>query len=241
MIPATEDETPFPSNESTRLGTTHLRLRLLPPTGPRLDNPNCPQIPPMRPLHLLHHQPTLLHNLSNVPIVIAPILLAMPPRTPIQYEVDPIVIPPSMLNQQQPPRPRIQHPAQMPQRIHGYRRGADSHSLYNGIIPLLRLIRKLQRGLLPKSDLGLRRQLRVQLLPLLPRDLKHGAGLVEEGYAFACSEIVIFCIPPCADGGFEDVARSLIYEAFAEGVDAAEGFGSVDLVVKGLREIVVAI
>ena len=37
------------------------------------------------------------------------------------------------------------------------------------------------------------------------------------------------------------MASSLVYEAFAEGVDAAEGLGGVDLVVKGLREVVVAI
>ena len=165
----------------------------------------------------------------------------MSPGTPIQDEINPVVISPSMLNQQQPPRPRIQHPTQMPQRINRHGRGTDPHGLYNGIIPLLRLVCKLQRGLLPKSDLGLCGELRMQLLPFLPRDLEHWAGLIEEGYALACSEIVIFCIPPCADGGFEDVARSLIYEAFAEGVDAAEGLGGVDLVVKGLREVVVAI
>ena len=37
------------------------------------------------------------------------------------------------------------------------------------------------------------------------------------------------------------MASSLIYEAFAQRVDAAEGLGGVDLVVKGLREVVVAI
>ena len=65
--------------------------------------------------------------------------------------------------------------------------------------------------------------------------------MVEEGYALACSEIVIFGISPRANGAFEDVACRLVHEAFAEGIDAAQGLGGVDLVVKGLREVVVAI
>lgn len=165
----------------------------------------------------------------------------MAPRTPIQYEIDPVVKAPSMLNQQQPPRPRIQHPAQMPERIHGHRRGADTHGLYDGIIPFRGRIRELQHGLPPKGDPGVRGKLRVQHLPFLPRELEHGAGSVDESDARARLEFVIFPVPSGADGGFEDMAGGLADEAFAEGVDAAEGLGVVDLVVEGFGEIVVAI
>lgn len=132
-------------------------------------------------------------------------------------------------------------------------RGAEAHGLDDGgVLPAISGIGRGRHGacgggggeaddevLLER----LRRAGRVQREPLLLAHGDHLRAEVEEGQAVdftAGVQRVVAQVPAGAAGDFEDVAFALLREAFADAVDAHQGFGRAHFAVEAIGRFVVA-
>ncbi len=108
------------------------------PSGPQLHPPRRTKMMPLNPLHL---QPTLLHDPPDIPIPPTPIPIRVPRRQVIEDAVQPSVVTPAVLEQENPTVLPIRQRAQMAQKRSRIGRRAEAHGLQNRVIPVPRRVR----------------------------------------------------------------------------------------------------